>query len=283
MRKLKKKQKKTIIILILLALLIPAALFNGPIIRKYKIESDKVQQNITIAVIADLHNQNFGENQKQIVDRLIDSSPDIILFPGDMTNSLYSIDAMVNLMEQAVKIAPCYYVLGNHEYWSYTAPEICETISSIGVIVLHNNSSTINISGTTLEIFGIDDLAANQYDPAYINYTWSQKLKDMWTENIENNFRILLSHRPAETAEYKQYEYDLIVSGHTHGGLVRIPILLNGLYAPDQGYFPKYAGGKYKLTEITTMIVSRGLYNYKNMPRVFNPSEVVIITISQKH
>ena len=81
-------------------------------------------------------------------------------------------------------------------------------------------------------------------------------------------------------ADYQKYEYDLVVAGHSHGGLVRIPFILNGLYAPDQEWFPKYAGGEYQISDATTMIVTRGIYNYPTMPRVYNPSEIVVITIS---
>jgi len=279
MQKQKRSRKKAFIVLLVIALLIPAALYRGPVTRKYEIYSDKINGTITIAVVADLHNQNFGENQNKIIDKLINASPDIILMPGDMTNSPYTTDAMSTFIEQAVNIAPCYYVTGNHEVWSYESSKICDIISSMGVTVLHSDKLTLDINDSIVELYGIDDAASDYFNQDYQTYKWAQRLNDMWSENTENSFRILMSHRPEKTEIYQQYEYDLIVSGHSHGGLVRVPLLLNGLYAPDQGFFPKYAGGKYPLNDVTTMVVSRGLYNYKFMPRVFNPSEVVIITL----
>ena len=275
-----KKRKKALIIAAVLIAFAAAALYRGPITRSYQVQSDKIQNQITIAVIADLHSQYFGDEQEQIIRRLEKAKPDIILMPGDMANSPYSVDAMTCLITQAVKIAPCYYVTGNHEIWSSEADKICDIISSLGVTVLRGEEQTLNVNGNTIEIFGIDDPDADYYDDDYLNYTWPQRLDGLWTDNTQNNFRILMSHRPERADYYNLYEYDLIVAGHSHGGLVRIPFVLNGLYAPNAGFFPKYAGGEYALSGATTMIVSRGLYNYKYMPRVFNPSEVVIITIS---
>ena len=77
---------------------------------------------------------------------------------------------------------------------------------------------------------------------------------------------------------YRQYPFDLVLSGHTHGGQVRIPLLVNGLFAPDQGWFPQYAGGLYEVGE-TSLVVSRGLSYYPRLPRVFDPPEVVVIDV----
>lgn len=279
-KKKKIKSPKGMITLLAIIILITAALYTGPVTRRYRIESDKIENDITIGVVADLHSQYFGDNQEKIIDRLKDEQPDIILLPGDMTNSPYDVSGMVNFMEQAVLIAPTYYVLGNHEYWSYEADKICEIITETGVQVMHSDKVTLELNGNIIELHGIDDYDANYYDANYADYSWEQRLNDLWTENTASNFRILLTHRPEKVEHYVQYEYDLITAGHAHGGLVRIPFILNGLYAPNQEWFPKYAGGKYELSWCTTMIVSRGLYNYRYMPRVFNPGEVVVIEVT---
>lgn len=278
-----KKRRKAIIVLSMIVLLAAAALYNGPVTRHYTIHSDKIDNDITIVVIADLHNQYFGENQQKIFDMVSKSNPDIILMPGDMTNSPYYCDAMLSFMEQAVEIAPCYYVLGNHEYWSGEEDAICEAVSNTGVTVLRSQIASLYFSGNTIEIHGIDDYEANYYDEDYTELSWEVQLGNMWHENRKENLSILMSHHPERVDDYSQYEYDLIVAGHAHGGQGRIPFILNGLWAPNQGWFPKYAGGQYSLNDFTTMIVSRGLYNYKWMPRIFNPSEIVVITIEGNH
>jgi len=281
MIKEKSSLRTKVIILIVIMLLAAAGLYSGPVTREYSLQSDKIENTITIAVIADLHNQHFGKTQQNIISRLQKAQPDIILLAGDMTNSPYETDAVVSMIAQAVKIAPCYYVTGNHEYWSYEADTICDMISSLGVTVLRGRNISLDINGNNIELCGVDDATADYYDPAYAEYNWADHLGDLWNSGDDGAYRILLSHRPEQVEEYRKYAYDVILSGHSHGGLLRIPFLLNGLYAPDQGFFPKYAGGEYHISDATTLIVSRGLYNYKFMPRVFTPSEVVIVTISK--
>lgn len=270
-----RKRLITLAILIVLAII---ALYSGPITRNYSIQSTKIDNDINIVVISDLHNQYFGEAQEKLIDRMIAAQPDIILLAGDMTNSGYESDAMVMFMLKAVEIAPTYYVSGNHEYWSMTVPLVKQLVAETGVKVLNNEMVTLDINGNTIELYGIDDYAANQYDGDFEEENWETKLANLWSDNLDNNFRILLSHRPERVDDYQKYDYDLVVAGHAHGGIVRIPFILNGLYGPDEGYFPKYAGGEYTFNS-TTMIVSRGVYNYTYMPRVFNPSEVVVITL----
>jgi len=284
MSKIKKLSRRTkIITIVVFVILIFAALYNGPVTRNYNLESNKVNNTITIAVAADLHSQYFGEHQEKIIDRIKKSQPDIILMPGDMTNSPYDSNGMIEFMQQAVNIAPCYYVLGNHEYWSMEHDKILNLVKETGVTILRNEQVTLNINENTIELYGMDDWDANYYDDNYIDKDWATQLNNLWTENDKKNYRILMTHRPEKVEYYTNYEYDLIVAGHSHGGQGRIPFILNGLYAPDQGYFPKYAGGKYELSDATTMIVSRGLYNYKYMPRIFNPSEIVIISVAQNN
>lgn len=274
-----RKRCKPFIAILIIIILAVAAFYNGPVYRRYILQSDKIDQEITIALIADLHNQNFGVNQEQLINMISKTEPDIILMSGDMTNSPYHSDAMISFMEQAVKIAPCYYVLGNHEYWSNEEVKICEIVSNTGVTVLRSEMKTIKINNNIIEIHGIDDYDANYYDEDYSQLSWEEHLENLWNESDLNNYSILMSHHPEKIDDYSKYQYDLIVAGHAHGGQGRIPFVLNGLWSPNQGWFPKYAGGEYQLNDFTAMIVSRGLYNYKWMPRIFNPSEVVIITI----
>ena len=133
-------------------------------------------------------------------------------------------------------------------------------------------------AGNTIITFaGIDDPYMELFEhPAF---DWEGEMENAF-ESLRNEpgFKILLAHRPERIDEYKKYGFDLVVSGHSHGGQIRIPLILNGLYAPDQGWFPKYAGGMYKHGELTH-IVSRGASNPLPVPRVFNPPEVVVIDV----
>jgi len=106
----------------------------------------------------------------------------------------------------------------------------------------------------------------------------SNSIAATYEPELMKGYKILLSHRPEHIHTYMNYDFDLILSGHSHGGQIRIPWLLNGLYCPNQGFLPKYAGGHYRI-DATDFIVSRGLSFRKTLPRVMNPPEVVVITI----
>lgn len=143
---------------------------------------------------------------------------------------------------------------------------------------MSGDCDTIEINGQVINICGVDD-------PDVVRYTSDGKpimeqLKAAETASGTEHFTVLLSHRPELIETYKQFDFDLVLSGHAHGGQWRIPFVLNGLYAPNQGVFPQYAGGRYDY-ENGTMIVSRGLARESTpVPRVFNRPELVIIEVS---
>ncbi|MPN11952.1 hypothetical protein SDC9_159261 [bioreactor metagenome] len=136
------------------------------------------------------------------------------------------------------------------------------------------------MNGQKLSICGVDD--PDGFDPVYAEASafssWQDELESCQKTTNPSIYSILLSHRPELIEEYTNSGFDLVLAGHAHGGQIRIPGVLNGLYAPDQGFFPKYAGGQYQLGE-TTMIVSCGLSLKKGIPRIFNPPELVVIDL----
>ena len=132
--------------------------------------------------------------------------------------------------------------------------------------------------GTPLLIFAsLDDPYIELIDDD--DRSWEQMMHDAF-DGLDDvpGYRILLAHRPERFRTYQRFGFDLVLSGHSHGGQVRIPFILNGLYAPDQGWFPKYAGGVYRHGNMTH-VVSRGLSYNEKLPRIFNPPEVVVIDI----
>lgn len=126
------------------------------------------------------------------------------------------------------------------------------------------------VRDNTISICGIDDIGIGQK-------AWEEQIKNCNNSLSNHTYSVLLSHRPDLINEYKKYDFDLILSGHTHGGQVRIPKALNGLYAPNQGFFPKIVGGEYKFRTLR-LIVGRGL-SKKVWPRVFNPPEIVTVDL----
>ena len=167
---------------------------------------------------------------------------------------------------------PTFYVTGNHEFWSGRAEEIKRRMETCGVTVLAGDCETVIFQGQPLNLCGVDD-------PAVGEEAWEGQLNQASEEADTAYFTILLTHRPERAARYEGRGFDLILAGHAHGGQWRIPGILNGLLAPNQGFFPQYAGGEYQ-GEDYTLIVSRGLARESTrVPRLFNPPELLIVDL----
>ncbi|MBT3318858.1 MAG: metallophosphoesterase [Clostridia bacterium] len=284
-KRTRKKRRRLIIwgcvVAVLVGLLI--WMFYGEIVVKhYVVNSDKVSNgnSVRIVVIADLHSTYYGENQQDIIAKIKEQNPDIIALVGDIVDDNRSESGAIEFLEGIRGICPTYYVLGNHEVWSGQWEHIKEMVASYGIIVLTNESETITINGIELCIGGVDDPEVFEYstDEQIRAMSSDEEMLDAFVSLNHNTYNILLAHRPERFEMYQKYGFDLVLSGHAHGGQVRIPGLINGIMAPDQGLFPKYAGGKY-VENSQTMIVSRGFGLDERMPRLFNPPEVVVVDI----
>jgi len=266
------------IIPILLAVLAIAAFYNGLTVRHYDFATEKLGagEALRVIVVADLHSHIYGENQTKIITKIRAEQPDLILLAGDIADDYVPIIGTEIFLAEARDIAPLFYATGNHEYWSGEIASIKETIRSYGVIVLEEDYVEIEINDIPLIIAGVDDPEWRRYE----NKSGQPSAEERFVEfEGDERLKILLAHRPERFEEYMGYSVDLVVSGHAHGGQARIPFILNGLVAPDQGWFPQYAGGLYRHGEMTH-IVSRGVSFNPRLPRVFNPPEIVVIDIS---
>lgn len=280
MKKPFSKRNLCIMPLLLFMIVIVAAFQQSLTLRTYKITTDKITESVRIAVITDLHSTIYGSNQTHLLEELASTNPDLILLVGDIADDQVSHDGTEQLLSIIGSEYPCYYVSGNHEVWSGEIDTIKEMIRSYGVTVLEGTSELISIRDQSLLLCGVDDpeLFFGYADTLQTSAdSWQTQLQNFASTVESSVYSILLSHRPELVDSYTDSAFDLVVSGHAHGGQVRIPFLLNGLYAPNQGLFPKYAGGEYKLGS-TTMIVSRGLCK-NNLPRVFNPPELVVVDL----
>ena len=265
-------QKKRLICLVMLAALIVLAaigLDQRMIVRRYTVESDKVSAPVRLAVVADYHGCDYGDALVPAVEEL---QPDVVLLAGDIFDDKMPWEPSEELVRDLAMRYPCYYVTGNHEYWSGNISEICRIVEEVGATVLDQNCAELTVNGQNLNICGIPDPYAN------VN-TWDA-LTSATGDLHQEGFTILLAHRPELIEQYAaKGTFDLVVSGHAHGGQVRIPFLLNGLFAPNQGWFPQYAGGQYEVKD-TTLIVSRGLARESTgVPRVFNRPELVLVEL----
>lgn len=279
----KKTKRKWIYFLSGIALLIFFFYFqnNSIVISNYTISSDKIPPNFNgykIVQLSDLHSKSFGNDQKNLVKKIKNLEPDSIVFTGDLIDSYrYDEETSLILMERLVQIAPVYYVTGNHEWWSGKFDSLEDKLKIIGVQVMRNKTEEITIGTDKIQIIGIDDPA--NVEESYEETGKTEKnITDLIDIEGEDYFQILLSHRPEMFSLYDKYGFDIVFSGHAHGGQFRIPFV-GGLIAPDQGFFPEYTSGKYT-SDNTTMIVNRGLGNSIIPIRIFNRPEIVVVTLS---
>ena len=243
------------------------ALDNRLTVRRYRIETEKVTEPIRILVVSDLHSCAYGENQQELLDAVAAEAPDLVLLPGDIVDDVLPEDNAWTVLEALAEKWPCCYVTGNHEWWSGEAERICREIEALGIHVLRGESTEITVKGQNLTVFGIDDPDSGEDQLS------------RFSETAGAGYTILLAHRPERIETYRRYPFDLIVSGHAHGGQWRLPGLINGLYAPNQGLFPAYAGGRYDFGA-QVFLVSRGLARESTrVPRLFNPPELVVADI----
>jgi hypothetical protein len=251
-------------------------------------ESEYVNQKIpkefegyVIAHISDLHNKEFGKKQKRLLKKLKSTSPDIIVITGDLVDRRkYDLNKAMSFVEGAVKIAPVYYVSGNHEAWSNRYETIRSSLREAGVQVLDDSATEMSVGGSSIRLLGLSD--PDFLTSHYRDGTNTSRIEDYlhrWSS--DERFQILLSHRPELFDRYVKYNMDLVFSGHAHGGQFRLPFLRRGLVAPDQGFFPKYTSGCYTKNG-TTMFVSRGLGNSIIPIRVFNRPEILVVTLHHK-
>lgn len=235
----------------------------------YKGNVPEAFHGFKILHISDLQNKRFGKRQKNLIYRVECTSPDMIVITGDLIDrNRTNLDAAMELVQAIVDLAPVYYVSGNHEHQSGYFEELAECLTKAGVKVMNNGKTVIKRDGDTMVLMGLTDKRANPYYSSILH---------MMCKGQEDDFKILLSHRPELFSDYVEEGIDLICSGHAHGGQIRLPGI-KGLFAPNQGFFPKYTSGMYREGK-TAMVVSRGLGNSTFPFRIGNRPELVEITL----
>ena len=271
-----KKHKVRVIVYGIILLLIIASLWSWVSVTE-RFSLDLVPGECTpvrIVLITDLHSCRYGNEQRSLIRRVERENPDIILLGGDIFDDKLSDENAKYFVEAMAKEYPCFYVTGNHEYWSERVPEIKEYLKDIGVTVLAGDCSSITVNEVTLDICGVDD------PTRMTSAGWREQLDAAYEASDDTHVRILLSHRPEVTDVYEQYDFDLICAGHAHAGQFRIPFINRGLYAPNQGTMAEYVSGLYELSNGSIMEVSRGLARESTpAPRFFNHPEVVVIDL----
>lgn len=273
--------KKRLITVFIILIVVCALTFSFDVRLKtvtYNIECSKINEEIKICLLTDLHSCYYGKNQNKILKEIEAYCPDALLLGGDIfDDAIDNANARVTVQELS-KRYKTYYVSGNHEWWSKEMQDLFKYLESCGVDVLRGESHSLKIGKDKIIIHGIDDPEVNIYDDKFP--TWEKQLEKTGN-NIEGNcFNLLLAHRPEYAGQYFKHNFDAALSGHAHGGQFGIPFIMNGFYAPGQGFFPKLAGGMYDF-DGKKLIVSRGLARESTrLPRIFNRPELVFVNIA---
>lgn len=225
--------------------------------------------------VSDLHNKSFGKGQKKIINMIANIKPDLIAITGDIIDKRRSGNsAAITFASQAKHIAPVYYVPGNHEKEAGVFEQLSARLRQSGIFVAGNKTVQIKKDGAAITLIGTKDLKFYKTEEGF-----ERRLKSLMRK-APNGFRLLLSHHPEKIELYAKIGYDLVLSGHAHGGQFRLPII-GAIFAPNQGVFPKYTSGLYK-KGVTSMVVSRGLGNSLFPLRLFNRPELVVITLKRR-
>ncbi len=280
------KKKKRIIVLavvatILLTLIICSAWGNTALeLNTYTISSDRLPEafdGYRIAHVSDLHNTEMGKDNKKLLDMLRKADPDIIAITGDIIDSRHTdIEIALQFVKAAMEIAPCYYVTGNHEARVSEYDELKTGMEAVGVVILEDEKTEVGLVNSAITLIGVND-PSFQTDYLFGDSETVMQSKLQEISDAENEFTILLSHRPELFEVYADNNMDLVLSGHAHGGQFRLPFV-GGLVAPNQGLFPKYDAGLYT-EENTNMIVSKGIGNSILPFRFNNRPEVILIEL----
>ena len=278
MRKARHRRRGGIFLFVLLFLVLLTADSNVRIVtQEYQLSYDTLPRafdGFRIVQLSDLHARSFGTENIRLISAVTAARPDIIAVTGDLVDGEGQGGYVRELMTALTAIAPVYYVTGNHEWASGMIGELFDILDDCGVTALRNTYTVLERGGASILLAGLED----PNGPADME-TPGQVMEQL-REETGGGFTVLLAHRPELISLYRAYPFDLILSGHAHGGQWRIPGLVNGLLAPGQGLFPAYAGGRYEFTDCT-FIVSRGLARETTrVPRLFNPPELVIIALT---
>ncbi len=253
----------------------------------YNIESPRVPKafdGFKIAHLSDLHGAVYGSKNKILIQKIHENRPDMVVMTGDMADcGDGSAFRVIDLCRRLSKRYPVYYTAGNHEQAMKTEELawLLKALKDVGAIVLENNWQTVSRKGSCLKLYGLVMPMQYYKDPLRKDYVkgicFTEKdTKKALGQADRHCFNILLCHNPLYFPSYRDWGADLTLSGHIHGGIIRIPGL-GGLLSPDVTLFPKYDGGHFT-EQGRHLIVSRGLGNHF-LIRVMNPAELAVAVL----
>ncbi len=275
-----KKHKRSLIIagvlvglLLLLALCVADSKYNFEL-TEYKISSDRLPEEFSpfrIVQISDLHGSRFGSENRRLIDAIIAQEPDLIALTGDLITTEADLPAVEELLRGIEGIAPTYFVCGNHEWASHCVGELTALMERCGVKCLSNEYEPLERGGSRIIIAGAEDPNGRADMPKPDEFIEGLR------REFPEDFVLMLGHRNFWVQQYPELPVELILSGHAHGGIVRLP-LIGGLFDVQHRLGAQYEKGLYKSGSYV-MAVSRGLGNSIIVPRLFNRPELVTIVL----
>lgn len=261
---------------------------NRFVVVRHEIRDRRIGGHYRVVFLSDLHNKQFGKNNIQLLKAIEEAEPDAVLVGGDMINGKpgEKLEGMVDLLRSLKEKYPVYYANGNHEHriklypgtYGDAAERYGKALSELGIEPLIN--CHVQLPGANLAIYGseIDKyyykrFSVPEMEPDYLPGLLGLPRREVYT--------ILLAHNPDYFPRYAQWGADLVLSGHVHGGIIRVPFWGKGLLSPNVRFFPKYDGGIYRESG-STMILSRGLGIHTIPFRLFNPGELIVIDFAEQ-
>ncbi len=257
-------------------------------VSRYTVRSEKVEGGFRVVFLTDLHGREFGKDNRRLLEKIAAEEPDLVALVGDIFNHGAGddeIDRMCGFIRRVSEIAPVYFGLGNHEAERIATydGDLLQRIRQSGAVVLDAEYLDVEVNGTPVRIGGYMGYYRtphlNTSDPAMMD-AYNRFFDDF--ENTDR-FKLLLNHIPTNWVDWNgtdRYPVDLVLSGHYHGGLIRIPVLEQGLVAPYVGLFPPYTKGMFTGSQ-ATCILTTGLAGSR-VPRFFNPPEIVTVDVKAK-
>ena len=255
-------------------------------VSKYEVASPKISAPVRVVFLSDLHGREFGKDNSRLLKKIAKQEPDLIALVGDIFNNdadENEVTAMCSFIHECTQIAPTYFGLGNHEnaYLKDDPVGLKDQIQKTGAIILDDCFLDLEIHGNLIRIGGY----MGYYPYPHLMTKDEKKIqaeRDFFGDFKQtDSFKLLLNHIPTGWLDWEYIDkdsVDLVLSGHYHGGVVRIPILEQGLYAPYVGKFPPYTKGMF-VGKKATCVLTTGLAGSYGLPRVFNPPEICVVDV----
>ena len=250
----------------------------------YSVALQNLGSSVRVILLSDPHGKSFGRENSRLIAKIEEQTPDAIFLDGDMIDrSADSADVqeLLRLIKRLHEIAPVYFAPGNHELeYMQTDTSLLTQVAEAGAVVVNDSYADVTLAGQPLRIGGTMGHAFyfGRSEEEFSSSPEYQFLKAFEDTDVP---KICLAHMPDTfifNGAYNLWNVDLILSGHTHGGLIRLPFI-GGLYAPMQGWFPEYDQGYFRLGKHMQMVITSGLAGHGMIPRINNPPEIVVIDL----